>query len=166
MPTENERRVLNLLSATDFTPGTDPGKLIESWGNDAVTIVCEAALGSYPALQRKVRSNAVAALETIDRPQAKETLQLLLKDVDSDVSIRALRAAGHQKNDAAVKDISKLLQSPTLPSLVAVEAVKALLDINSSEAKTAIANYVAADAVTLPHRAYSLVKSYLEKVKD
>jgi hypothetical protein len=36
MPTENEIRVLQLLSATDYEPDFEPGKAIESWGPEAV----------------------------------------------------------------------------------------------------------------------------------
>src|SRR6266567_1847039 len=106
MPTQNEERVLDLLSAVDHAPGVDPGKLIQSWGPDAVTVACEVALGSYPGLQRKVRTNAVAVLETINEPQALETVALLVKSPDSDVSIRALRAAAGQQNAAVVKPIA------------------------------------------------------------
>jgi HEAT repeat protein len=163
MPTEQEKQVLNLLSMVDYTPGTDPGKLIESWGNEAVTVACEAALGSFPGLQRKVRTNAVAVLETIDTPQAKETVRMLVKDPDPDVSIRALRAAAGQKNPDVVTDLAKMLNTPTLTPLVAVEVVKALRGIDSTAARKALATYRESDSAKLPHRADALVKSYIEK---
>lgn len=166
MPTEAEKRVLNLLSATDYAPGTDPGKLIESWGNEAVTVACETALGSYPGLQPKIRTNAVAVLETIDHPQARETVALLVKDTNSDVSIRALRAAAGQKNTAVVRDLATMLDSPTLSPLVAVEVVKALIHIDSPQARSALQRYREADASRLPHRGNLLIASYMEKINQ
>ena len=165
MPTQDEIRVLNLLSAVDYAPGTDPGKLIESWGNGAVTVACEAALGTYPGLRPKVRTNAVAVLETIDHPQARETVAMLVKDSNSDVSIRALRAAAGQKNNAVVRDLDTLLQSPSLPPLVAVEVVKTLINIGSNQAKRALQTYKDASPNQLPHRANVLIASYLEKAQ-
>ena len=123
MPTQDEIRVLNLLSAVDYAPGTDPGKLIESWGNGAVTVACEAALGTYPGLRPKVRTNAV------------------------------------------VRDLDTLLQSPSLPPLVAVEVVKTLINIGSNQAKRALQTYKDASPNQLPHRANALIASYLEKAQ-
>jgi HEAT repeat protein len=163
MPTEIENSVINLLSATDFAPGTDPGKLIESLGNEAVTVACEIASGAYPGLRKKIRTNAVDALETIDRPQARETVQLLVKDTDPDVSIRALRAAAGQKNINAIGSMAKLLQSATLPSLVAVEVVAALIAIDSPEARQLLQQYESMDPATYPHRGDDLVKRYLNE---
>jgi HEAT repeats len=163
MPTENERKVLNLLSVVDLAPGVDPGKLIQSWGNEAVTVACEAALGSYAGLQRKVRTNAVAVLETIDQPQARETVRLLVKDPDSDVQIRALRAAAGQKNAEVVADLSKMLQSAVLAPVIAAEVVKALQAIDSPQARQTLQDYEAADATQLPHRGAAVVSGYLRK---
>jgi HEAT repeat protein len=165
MPTEDEKRVLNLLSAVDYAPGTDPGKLIESWGTGAVTVACEAALGSYPGLRLKVRTNAVAALGTIDHPQAREAVTLLVKEPLADLRIRALRAAGAQKNTSVVGDLAVMLQSPSLESLIAVEVVKALLAIDTPEARSALQAYRTATADQLPHRGNALVSSYLERTK-
>ena len=161
MPTENEERVLDLLSATDHVPGVDLGKLIQSWGRDAVTVACEVALGTYPALQKKVRTNAVAVLETITESQALETVTLLVKSPDSDVSIRALRAAAGQKNTSVVKSIAQMVQSPSLEPLIAVEAVKALAAIDSADARSVLKAYAEADPERFPHRANALVASYL-----
>ncbi|MBV6324255.1 HEAT repeat domain-containing protein [Duganella violaceipulchra] len=163
MPTEIEKKVLNLLSVVDYSGGSDPGQLIASWGNEAVTLVCEIALAGYPGLLPKVRTNAVAVLETVDHPQSKETVRLLVKDADSDISIRALRAAGGQRNAASVRDMASLLQSTSLQPLVAVEVVKALLAIATPEARAALAGYAASDRKKYPHRANPLVNSYLEK---
>jgi hypothetical protein len=161
MPTEAETSVINLLSATDSAPGTDPGKLIDSWGNDAVTVACEIASGAYPGLRKKIRTNAVDALPTIDRPQARETVQLLVKDTDADISIRALRAAASQKNANAVGAMANLLKSAALPPLVAAETVAALIAINSSQARQALQQYESADPVAYPHRGNDLVKHFL-----
>ncbi len=161
MPTEDEKRVLNLLSAIDYAPGTDPGKLIESWGVGAVTVACEAALGSYPGLRAKVRSNAVGVLGTVDHAQARETIALLVKDPNSDISIRALRAAASQKYAAVVPDLATMLQVPALSPLVAVEVVKALISIDTPQAKTALQTYREASPEHLPHRGNPLIASYL-----
>ncbi|MFM0472662.1 HEAT repeat domain-containing protein [Paraburkholderia strydomiana] len=163
MPTEIERKVLNLLSAVDFSGGSDPGPLIASWGNEAVTLVCEIALDGYPGLLPKVRTNAVAVLETVDHPQSKETVRLLVKDTNSDISIRALRAAAGQRNTTTVRDMASMLQSTSLQPLVAVEVVKALSAIATPEARAALASYTTADRQKYPHRANALVSSYLEK---
>jgi hypothetical protein len=163
MPTKNEIRVLNLLSATDLDHDVDPGKVIQDWGNEAITVACEAALGSYPGLDRKTRYNAVSSLAGMSHVQAQETVALLVRDPDSDVSIRALRAAGRQQNKAVVKDLSALLQTPTLPRLVAVEVVKALVAIDTPDAQAALQAYEAGDPTRLLHRADPLVTSYLPK---
>jgi hypothetical protein len=163
MPTEIENSVISLLSATDYAPGADPGKLIESWGNEAVTVACEIASGAYPGLRKKIRTNGVDALQTIDRPQARETVQLLVMDSDTDISIRALRAAAGQKNTNAVGAMAKLLQSASLPSLAAAETVAALIAIDSSEARQALQQYESADPVAFPHRGDDLVKRYLSQ---
>ncbi|MEO6381540.1 MAG: HEAT repeat domain-containing protein [Nitrobacter sp.] len=162
MPTETENAVINLLSVTDLPPGTDPGKLIETWGNEAVTVACEIASGAMPGLRKKIRTNAVDALQTIDRPQARETVQLLIKDADTDISIRALRAAASQKNNNAVGAMTKLLQSTALPPLLAAETVDALIKIDSSDARQALQQYESADPTKFPHRDNNLVKQFLK----
>jgi HEAT repeat protein len=161
MPTENEIRVLQLLSATDYEPDFEPGKAIESWGLEAVTVACEASLGSYPGLDQKIRTNAVASLGEMSNQQALETTHLLVKDPDPDVSIRALRAAGSQRNEQVVGDLRALLQRRDLPNLIAVEVVKGLLAIDSPAARDVLAEYAAARPEDLPHRANPLVAQYL-----
>jgi hypothetical protein len=163
MPTETEKRVLNLLSSTDLPPGTDPGKLIESWGNEAVTVACEIAMGSYPGLQRKIRTNAVAMLETVDRTQARETIALLVSDPNPDVAIRALRAAAGQKNAAVVGSLRRLLQSPWSSPLVAAETVQALIAIGTPEARQTLNEYESVNPVIVPHRADELVTRFLRE---
>ena len=71
MPTENEIRVLRLLSAIEISPNA--GATIEGWGNEAVTVLCEAALGSYPGLRQKVRTNAVSVLGSMSHPNCGVT---------------------------------------------------------------------------------------------
>lgn len=101
------------------------------------------------------------ALPTIDRPQARETVQLLVKDTDADISIRALRAAASQKNANAVGAMANILKSASLPPLVAAETVAALIAIDSSEARQAMQQYESADPVAYPHRGNDLVKQFL-----
>jgi uncharacterized protein with PIN domain len=163
MPTEMEKRVIDLLSATDYVPGMDPGKLVESWGNEAVTVACEIASGAYPGLRKKVRTNAVDAMQTIDRPQAREAVQLLVKDPDTDVSIRAIRATASQRNAGAVVALGKLLEQTSLSPLVAAETVIALVAIGSPEARNVLERYASADAAIYPHRGSDLVKRYLNE---
>jgi hypothetical protein len=166
MPTENEKKVLNLLSATDLVGVGDPGALIESWGNEAVTVACEIAMGSFPGLAKKVRTNAVAVLETVKKPQAMETISLLIKDPDSDIAIRAARAAAGQNNTEAISNMGTMLQRPTLVPLVAVELVKSLIKLDTADAKSVLSTYEQADATKLPHRANNLVRTYLLRAKE
>jgi hypothetical protein len=163
MPTNDEIRVLNLLSATDLDGDVDSGTVIQSWGTDAITVACEAALGSYPGLDRKTRTNAVSSLASMTHKQAQETVALLVRDSDSDISILALRAAGRQRNAAVAKDLGALLQTPTLPRLVLVEVVKALVAIDTADSQAALHAFKAADATRFPHRADPLVSKYLPR---
>lgn len=159
MPTANEIRVLKLLSAIEIPPTA--GQTIQSWGNEAVTIVCEAALGTYPGLRPKVRNNAVALLGWMDHQQAMETVPLLLTDANTDVSIRAMRAAGRQKNEASVDKLGQLLRRKEASPLLAAEALGALLAIDSDKARASVATYKAASPADLPHRGSRVVESVL-----
>ena len=96
-------------------------------------------------------------------PQARETVQLLVKDADPDVSIRALRSAAGQRNHDAVAAIAKLLQSQGLSALVAAEAVEALSIIDTPEARAALQQYETADPTTYPHRGDNLVNEFLNR---
>src|SRR3712207_8910994 len=100
MPTETESRVISVLTSIEVP--SNAAQTIGSWGNEAVTVVCEAALGTYPGFRPKVRYNAVALLGQMNHPQATETIPLLINEPDPDVSIRAMRAAGRQKNERVV----------------------------------------------------------------
>src|SRR5215831_7360970 len=117
MPTANETRVMEMLNAIEIP--ADAGAAIEGWGNEAVTVVCEAALGTYTALPFKMRTNAVALLGSLTHPQARETVLLLIPDVQIDVSIRAMRAAGRQKNTAAVTQLEEILKRRDTMALLA-----------------------------------------------
>jgi len=150
MPTENEVRVLSILNAIEIP--TTAGQTIQSWGNEAVTVVCEAALGTYPGLRPKVRYNAVALLGEMDHEQAQETVPLLLNDSNSDVAIRAMRAAGQQKNETGIDKLAEMLNQKNTEPLLAAEAVSALLAIGSPEAAAAVAAYRSANPTDLPHR--------------
>ena len=69
MPTANEIRVLKLLSAIEIPPTA--GQTIQSWGNEAVTIVCEAALGALLAIDSDKARASVAtykAASPVDLP--------------------------------------------------------------------------------------------------
>lgn len=161
MPTENEVRVLKILSAIEIPPTA--GQTIQSWGNEAVTVVCEAALGTYPGLRPKVRNNAVALLGWMDHEQAQETVPLLLNDSNSDVAIRAMRAAGRQKNEAGIDKLAEMLNQKGTEPLLAAEAVSALLTIGGTEAAATVAAYRSANPADLPHRGSRAVISVLSE---
>lgn len=159
MPTPIEVRVLKILSAIEIDPST--AQTIENLGNEAVTVVCEIALGSYPGLRLKVRTNAVALLGWMTHPQAVETIPLLINDSNSDVSIRAMRAAGRQKNEQVISKLDEILKKTESLPLIAAEAVKALISINSVEARTSLSEYSTTDGLKYPHRNSTVVKGIL-----
>jgi hypothetical protein len=159
MATENEARVLEILRGFEMPDGT--AAAIERWGTDAVTVVCEAALGTYTGVRPKVRYNAVALLGGMSHPQAKETVHLLISNPNPEVSIRAMRAAARQPNELAVNDLSLVLAKPDLPPVVAAEAVKALNAIGSAEARSALARYAASAGEESQHRRNPLVVKHL-----
>ena len=107
MPTEMESRMLQLLSAIEIE--RDAPQYIESLGNEAVTVICEAALGSYPGMRPKVRANAVVLVGRMNHPQALETMALLVSDPDPGIAIRAIRAAGRKRNTGLVEKIARVL---------------------------------------------------------
>lgn len=156
MPTENEVRVLTILNSIEIEP--DAAQTIESLGSDAVTILCEAALGTYPGLRAKIRYNAVALLGLMNNPQAKETILLLLSDPDPDVAIRAMRASGRQKNAGGVDTLSTLLGNPQTPTLLAAEALSALMTIGTGKALAGVETYRNASLSELPHRGSRVVE--------
>ena len=155
MPTEIESRVLKLLSAIEIKP--DAAQLIESWGNEAVTVACDAAMGSFPGLRPKVRNNAAALVGRMTAPQAKETLTILIRDANPEVAIRAIRASAVKKDPSTIPSLAQLLNSSTSGAVVAAEAVKALKAIGTSEAKSILSAYDSADPVAIPHRGSKVV---------
>jgi hypothetical protein len=161
MPSQEEVRVMRILSAVELNGSV--AQSIEDMGTAAVTVVCEAALGSYPGLRPKVRHNAVALLGYMSHPQALETVRLLVSHSAEGVSTRALRAAARQKNAAVVDNISLLLEKPETPALIAAEAVKALRAIDSPPAQAALASYASASGEALPHRISGAVRGVLER---
>ncbi|MDQ3624804.1 MAG: HEAT repeat domain-containing protein [Verrucomicrobiota bacterium] len=161
MPTEIERRVLEVLSAIEIEP--DLARQIEDWGNEAVTVVCEAALGTYVGLRPKIRTNAIALLGDMSHPQARETLPMLVNDDDTDVAIYAMRAAGRQRNDEVVENLGRVLRESDVAPLVAAEALKALTAIDSSATRSHLEAYSTASAERLPHRASAVVTAVLHR---
>ncbi len=163
MPTEMETRVLVTLSAVEVPPGV--AEIIESWGNEAVTVTCDVALGDYPGTKRQVRGNAVALLGWMSHPQAKETIALLLTDDDPDVAARALRAAGRHADESATPIIAGMLRRADLSPLLAAEAVQSLTRIGSSEAREALEVYEATAEDELPHRGSQVVATHLARYR-
>ena len=159
MATDIEVRVMGLLSAIEVPDNV--AELIEGLGTEAVTVACEAALGSYPGIRLKVRTNAAAAVGRMTHPQARETLAMLVTDESADVAIRAIRAAGRQRDDRLVGAVGSVLQRAATDPLVADEAVRALRTIGSEAANQQIAEYVAAAPERVPHRASALLRRAL-----
>jgi len=160
MPTEIEIRVMKLLTAIELTPAA-ADRIVE-WGNEAVTVVTEAALGAYPGLRQKVRTNAVALLGWMDHPQAVEAIPLLVTDPNPDIAIRAIRAAGRRQLEGVVDQLIGILARPESTPILAAEAAKALNAIGTPQAASAIDEYRAASAATLPHRMSRVVEDVLE----
>lgn len=159
MPTEIEVKVIKALSAIEVTPALALN--IEAWGNEAVTVICETALGTYPGLRQKIRYNAVAILGWMTHPQAFETIAILINDPDTDISIRAMRSAGRQKNDETVEKLNMLLNNTDTNPLLAAEAVQSLIHNGSAKANSVLSQYAAKSSQTLPHRGNSLVQQLL-----
>lgn len=159
MPTEIEVSVMTLLSSIEIP--RDAAKKIQDSGNEAVTVVCEAALGTYPGLRQKIRYNAVSLLGRMDHPQAKETIALLVNDPNPDVSIRAMRASGRQNNAQSVPKLGQILNKSESTPLVVAEAVKALLTIDSPEAVAVLQKYETASQDAYPHRKSAIVQDIL-----
>src|SRR5262249_40633403 len=112
-------------------------------------------------LRPKVRTNAVALLGPMTHPQARETLQLLITDPNPEVASRAMRGAGRQKNEQVVSTLGALLHSAEVTPLMAAEAAKALIAIDSPAARAHVDAYVAASPNDLPHRGSAVVEGIL-----
>jgi len=161
MPTEDEARVIKILSAIEIPPAA--AKKIEDMGKQAITVVCEAALGSYPGLRSKIRTNAVALVGQMTSPQASETLSMLVTDANADVAIRAIRAVGRRKREDIVPTLSQILGKPDTAPILAAEAAKALRAIGSAAALAALTTYEASSSKVYPHRGSAVVRDVLEK---
>lgn len=161
MPTPNEIEVLQAISSIEVTPRA--AAVIEQMGPDAVSLLCEIASGALPGLRSKVRTNAVALLGFMKHPQAKEAVRLLVSDANPNVATRAMRAAARLKLNVAVTDIVAMLNKPELSPLLAAEAVKALLAIDSAAARQQVESYRKAAVRDLPHRGSALVADVLSR---
>jgi len=160
MSTPIESAILRLLSAIEID-SESAAAAIADWGNEGVTVLCDVALGTFPGLRPKVRLNAVALLDAVDHPQAHETRHLLLRDPNPDVSVRALRGSARLRDTAVVAELGRALQQTSLPPLVAAEAVRALIAIDSPDAQQVLTHYAAADPTQYPHRAALAVNGQL-----
>jgi len=163
MPTEIESRMFQLLRAIEIE--RDAPQYIESLGNEAVTVICEAALGSYPGIRPKMRANAVVLAGRMNHPQALETIALLVSDPDPGIAIRAMRAAGRKRSAGLVEKIARVLDQPMSGALLAAEALDALLQIDTPEAQLRVKAYEAASATDLPHRRSPAVEYTLREGK-
>lgn len=162
MPSADEVEVMRLLTSVDIDPVAVAAR-IEARGTAAVTVLCEAALGSYPGLRPKVRTNAVALLGWVTHPQAGEAVSMLVLDPSADVAIRALRGIRRQTNAAAIDNVASLLTRPDTPEVIAAEAVRALGSFEVGRATDALDTYSHANPDVLPHRGAPVVRAALEE---
>lgn len=161
MPTPTEVRVMRLLTVIDAAP-TDAARSVMAEGTAGVTVVCEAALASYPGLREKVRMNAIALLGWLDHPQARETALLLLDDPDRDAAVRAMRSVGRQHDDGSVAALERVLTQESTDPIIAAEAVKALASMGGDRAASVLGKYRRA---TEPgHRGSAVVREVLNRL--
>jgi HEAT repeat protein len=163
MLSETEAAVLRVLTAIELGPST--ARAIEKLGPEAITALCEIALGTMPGLRKKARTNAVAMLGHIDQPQVRETLLLLVKDGDTGVSIRAMRASGKLKLDEVTPELATMLTKPGTPPLLAAEAVNALAAIDSTTSRAAVESYRKVQDERLSHRSSVTVTDALARLQ-
>jgi hypothetical protein len=160
MPTAIEVRVMEILSAIEVP--ADAAKQIEAMGTEAVTVVCEAALGSYPGLRFKVRTNAAAMVAKLDHPQAAETLSLLINDASADIAVRALRGVARRQATQYVPEIAKVLRLGSTDPHAAAEAIQTLRALGTPEARAVLEAYTSAAVEQVPHRTSPVVRKMLE----
>jgi HEAT repeat protein len=160
MPTPAETTVLRLLSSIEIDSEATAAAILDL-GNEGVTVLCEIALGTFPTLRPKMRLNAVSLLDAVNHPQARETMRMLLRDANQDVSVRAIRAAGRLRDPESVVELDRSLRQPTLSPIVAAETVRALTRIDSPNARQTLSAYEAADPSALPHRGAAVVVQQL-----
>jgi len=165
MPTTAASTVLRMLSAIEVDSEA-AAEVVQDLGNEGVTVLCELALGTFPGLRAKIRANAVVVLAWVSHPQARETLQLLIRDPSPDFSIRALRAVARRKDPTIVAELGTLLQQVTLPPLVAAETVVALQTFDSTDARQILDVYRLADPGRFPHRGAAAVQQALRATAD
>jgi HEAT repeat protein len=139
MPTEIEVRVMRLLSHIEI-PADAPAR-IERMGTEAVTVVCEAALGTLDGVRKGIRHNAAAIVGRMQHEQAVETLVLLINDASPDVSLRAIRAVRRRRLEHVIPQIDTLLSSPSTPPVLAGEAVRALEALDTDDARRVLDGY-------------------------
>jgi HEAT repeat protein len=163
--TDTEARVLGMLGAIE--PPPDAAEQIEALGPHAVTVACEAALGTYIELRPKVRTNAAAIVGRMNNDQARETLALLITDPSEDVAIRALRALGSRDEPELARRAGLVLQRAEVSPLLATEAVNALAATPARDAAREVLdayNRVQGPG-SPPHRRHPLVEQALERAQ-
>lgn len=162
MPTPIETEVMRLLTSVDARPADLAARIMEL-GTPAVTVVCEAALGSYPGIRNKTRTNAVALLGWLPHPQAAEAVVMLVGNEDPDVASRAMRAAGRSANEAAIERIAAVLSRPETSPILAAEGVRSLATVGTPAANAVLESYRQAGEDILQHRGAAVVRTALEK---
>jgi hypothetical protein len=154
-----------MLGATEVPP--DAAERIEAMGPEAVTVACEAALGTYVELRPKIRTNAAAIIGRMTHEQARQTLALLVTDANEDVAIRALRAMATRDEPELVRRAGLVLRRPNTSPLLAAEAVNALAATPAREAaQETLQEYLRSqDERGLAHRGHPLVEQALQNAQ-
>ena len=160
MATPIEVRVMEMLSAIEVP--ANAAEQIGAMGTEAVTVVCEAALGSYPGLRFKVRTNAASMVAKLDHPQAAETLSLLINDASADIAVRALRGVARRHAAQYVPEIAKVLRLSSTEPHAAAEAIQTLRSLGTPEARGVLEAYASAAVEQVPHRGSPVVRKVLE----
>lgn len=153
---------MRLLTSIDAEP-TDLAARVMELGTPAVTVVCEAALGSYPGIRTKVRTNAVSLLGWLTHPQAAEAVVLLIGDENPDIASRAMHAAGRSADEAALERIAAVLSRPETLPILAAEGVRGLATAGTPAALAVLESYRQAGDDVLQHRGTAVVRTALEK---
>lgn len=161
MFTESQTKVLQMLGAVELPRGS--AARIEALGNDAVTLLCDAALGSFVGIAAGQRHRAAFLVGCLSHPQALETLPLLVGSDAPGVARRALRALRRRQRVDAVLQIQALLDQDGTPPTLAAEAILTLAALNAEPARAVIAGYERRAPAPGSHRGAAVVRRALAR---
>jgi hypothetical protein len=74
-----------------------------------------------------------------EHPEADATMDVLLTDADRSVVVRTVRWIARRKLDAKTPALARLLRAPALDTIVEEELLRALREIDTDDARAAIA---------------------------